>query len=41
MFGKLLAQDIDDGLWLYATQIEWLLNNHPRGPQWEVIPSIA
>eukprot|EP00873_Tetraselmis_striata_P014549 jgi/Tetstr1/434813/TSEL_023863.t1 len=36
MFGKLLAQDIDDGLWLYATQIEWLLNNHPRGPQWEI-----
>lgn len=36
MYGKVLARDIDDALWQYAAQCEWLLHNHPRGQQWQV-----
>lgn len=36
LLGKIIAGDVDDALWQYALQCEWLMANHPRAPSWQV-----
>jgi hypothetical protein len=36
MFGKVIGGQVDDALWQYALQCQWLMENHPQAPRWEV-----
>jgi len=36
MFGKVIGGEVDDALWQYALQCQWLMENHPEAPQWQV-----
>ena len=36
MFGRIVGAQTDDAMWQYAVQCQWLMENHPRAPQWKV-----